>query len=143
MANKLTQNEKNLIRRYLVWCYKTTKESLDRVDRYYTQEVVDHFLLDQLTKTKEFRSEKTPIEFKRLIKSFEDYADNKVMRADRQRFIDDKKKLPHPNYLYLEHRFAAIEKAITKFLGVKELNGIRTAYEEEMTQRILSAREHS
>ena len=28
---QFTQNEKNLIRRYLVWCYKTTKEELDKI----------------------------------------------------------------------------------------------------------------
>jgi len=139
---KLTQNQRNLLRRYLTWCYKTTKEDLDRVERYYTQERVDHFLLNELTKTKEFKSLKTPIEYKRLIKSFEDYVENKVQKADRKKFLDDKKNDINSNFLYLTNRFNAIEKAIINFLGKKELDTIVELYENEMTRRILGAREH-
>ncbi len=127
----------------MVWCYKTTKENIDRIDRYYTQKMVDHFLLDELTKTKEFKSDKTPIEYKRLIKSFEDYVNNKIENADRQKFSDDKKTTFNANYLYLINRLAAIEKAIKHFLGAKNLESIRNSYEEEMTHRILQAKDHT
>lgn len=143
LKSKISGNERNLLRRYLIWCYKTTKENVDRIDRYYTQNLVDHFILDELTKTKEFKSDKTPIEYKRLIKSFEDYAENKVKNADQQKFVNEKKTELTANYLYQTHRFAAIEKAIKHFFGAKELESIKNFYEEEMTSRILQAKDHT
>jgi len=48
--------EKNLLRRYLIWCYKTTKEELDKVDRYFTQDVADAYILKCLRSGKDYRS---------------------------------------------------------------------------------------
>lgn len=49
---KISYSQENLIRSYLIWCYKTTKEDLDRIDRYFTQVLVDRRLLDILLKGK-------------------------------------------------------------------------------------------
>jgi len=47
------------------------------------------------------------------------------------------------DYLYLKNRLTAIEKAIKHFLGPGQMKHIRLLYEQEMTQRILTAREHT
>ena len=66
----LTQKERNLIKRYLVWCYKTTKEELDKIDRYFTQLIADEFILKQLKGTKNYRSSAGRKEYKGLVGQF-------------------------------------------------------------------------
>ncbi|MBU0467950.1 MAG: hypothetical protein KKD07_06965 [Candidatus Omnitrophica bacterium] len=139
---KLKKKEKDLTRRYLIWCYKTTKESLDRIERYYTQIPVDQYLLKQLMGSKDFKSSKTNKKYKNLVNDFEQYIDVKKKNVDAKKFEDLNCKKLDPEYQYLKERFAAIEKAIAHFLGKKELETINSLYEAEMTDRILNAREH-
>jgi len=136
-------NEKVLIRRYLIWCYKTTKEELDRIERYYTQIQVDHFVLSDLRKTEEFNSSKGSVPFREIVGEFEKYIEDKKRNVDQKKFTDDQQRDLSPDYIYLKCRFSALKKAIKHFLGARELNNICSLYEQEMTGRILQAREHS
>lgn len=136
---KLTSNERNLTRRYLIWCYKTTKEELDKVDRYYTQLNVDRFVLEKLRRNKAAGNK----EFLALVDDFSDYMEKKKANVDKKKFTDTQCQALDKDYLYLNHRFFAIEQAIVHFLGRSELKNIADLYEAEMSQRILSAREHS
>lgn len=138
---KLTQNEKDLTRRYLIWCYKTTKEDLDRIDRYYTQLKADAFILDQLIKDSGFFKEDEG--YQALVRDFEKYMAAKKENVDKKKFKDVEKQTLNPNYKYLRNRFTAIEKTIEHFFGTKELTEIGRLYEEEFTKRILEAKEHS
>jgi len=70
MAFKLKSNERNLIRRYLIWCYKATKEDLDKVDRKFTQLRVDYYVSDQLTKGKSARGKNNDKKYAKLIGEF-------------------------------------------------------------------------
>ena len=133
----LDSNQTNLIRRYLIWCYKTTKEDLDRIDRYFTQSVVDDFLLEQLNK----RIDKDDQLSKRIL-DFEDYKNNKLAKAESKKFEDVTAKSLNADYQYLVARMDAIVEAIRHFLGDDGVAEIVGLYEAEMTQRILSAREH-
>ena len=137
---QLTPNEKNLIRRYLVWCYKTTKEDLDRIDRYYTQIQVDHFMLDVLKNDKNDKGGGEA--YSQLVDNFKIYIATKKNNVDGKKFKDVSRQIPTADYLYLKNRFAAIEKAIIYFLGKNEFKNITKLYETEMTRRILEAREH-
>jgi len=142
-SKKLTQDEKNLIRRYLIWCYKTTKEDLDRIDRYFTQLLVDDAIIKDLKSSKEFQGAKSNCkDFKKLVNEFVSYRDKKEEKVLNQKFSNIKEKTFKAEYLYLQKRFAGIQKAIRKFLGPQELVKITNLYEQEMTQRILAAREH-
>ncbi len=138
--SKRLPNEINLIRRYLTWCYKTTKEDLDRIDRYYTQDRADQFILDQLMKDPKFFKEDDA--YQSLVRDFEKYMVTKKENVDKKKFKNIEKKVLDPNYKYLSNRFQAIEKAIQHFLGQKELAKITDLYEQEMTKRILEAKEH-
>ncbi|MCA9398213.1 MAG: hypothetical protein KC618_00575 [Candidatus Omnitrophica bacterium] len=138
VRKKLTPKEKNLTRRYLIWCYKTTKEDLDKIDRYYTQLPVDRFVLDQLKKEKDYKNK----EYRSLVDGFADYMDKKKANVDEKKFSDKKCLHLKTDYLYLKNRFQAIERAIIRFLGKTQLAKIEELYELEMTQRILSARDH-
>jgi len=138
----LTQREKDLMRRYLVWCYKTTKEELDKIDRYFTQLIADDFTLKQLQGTQGYKSS-VDKDYKNLVDQFKLYMDKKESSVLKKKFKDHKRTKLNPDYHYLWSRFAAIEKTIKHFLGVKELAKISLLYEQEMTRRILQAREHA
>ena len=139
---QLTQKEKDLMRRYLVWCYKTTKEELDKIDRYFTQLIADDFILKQLKGTKGYKSSGDG-DYKNLVDQFKIYMDKKELSVLKKKFKDHKRMQLNPDYQYLCDRFSAIEKTIKNYLGVKELTKINLLYEQEMTRRILEAREHT
>ena len=120
-----------MIRRYLLWAYKSTKESFERIERKTTQLSVDGFIFGHLSKNgceipKEFRT----------------YIAQKRKDELQLKYVDDKAKKLHPQYVYLRDRLDAVEAAIKYFLGEKELKGMAKLYEQEFTRRILEAREH-
>ena len=134
MANKLTLEERRLIRRYLVWCYKATKEELDRIDRKFTQLTVDYFILKKLSGKKRISQD---------LDDFKRYIVKKEKDAVGLKFQTKSSPSLQPHYLHLQNRLSAIEKAVIFFIGKKELAGIKTLYEKEMTKRIIEAREHA
>ena len=136
----LTQKEQDLIRRYLIWCYKTTKEELDKIDRYFTQAVVDDYLIERLESLPEYKARGSS--FYRSVADFIQYAREKKAKAEGKKFADPAQATIHPDYQYLKARFEAIEQAICHFFDQKELERIAALYEKETTERILKAREH-
>jgi hypothetical protein len=139
--NVKSQKEINLIRRYLIWCYKTTKEDLDRIDRYFTQLEVDDFILRELKKDKSFLKS-SPEDYAKHVADFAQYMETKKQNVLKKKFSDDKFTKLRSEYLYLHNRFRAIEKAIVYFLGKAQLQKITDLYEAEMSRRILQATEH-
>ena len=139
--NILTSSQRVLIRRYLIWCYKTTKEDLDRIDRYFTQLMVDRKMLASLRKAKMPSDSQT--EYRKKVDDFAAYMKAKGEKVLNQKFAGLKTRRLNPDYWYLQERLQAVESAIKEFLGLKELKRIVVLYEEEMTRRILEAREHS
>lgn len=139
---KFTANEQRLIRRYLVWCYKTTKEELDKIDRYFTQLQIDAFMLKQLTQTDDYQSSAENTTFVDRVDQFREYMRKKETNVLTKKFTEDGKTLDG-GYQYLNARFLAIERAIRHFLGDDSLREITQLYEMEMTRRILEAREHT
>ena len=140
-TKKLTSTQTDLMKRYLLWCYKTTKEELDKIDRYFTQLVADDYILDTLVDSKEYKS-KADKEYKQKVDEFELYMSAKEEKVLKKKYRDVKKGVLDPHYFYLKKRLDAIEKTISHFLGKNELTLIKDLYEEEMTMRILEAREH-
>jgi hypothetical protein len=124
-------SHQNLIRRYLLWAYKSTKESFERVERKTTLLIVDEFILDYFSRN----NYQVPRGFKTYI------ADKRKEQLKLKYAATGRKKL-HPEYVYLRNRLAAIEAAIRYFLGGNELKRIAGLYEAEFTRRILEARDH-
>ncbi len=126
---KLSPAHKALIRRYLVWNYKSTKESFDRLERKTTQLLADDFIL------KEILFKKIPregaVEYKALVDGFKGY-----IKTKKEQPIDQGKRA------YLSARLDAVSSAIRFYLGAKALNEIRADYESEFTRRIWEAKEH-
>ena len=143
MARIESQREKDLTRRYLAWCYKTTKENLDRIDRYFTQLDVDAFVLKRLRESRDYSGAAKNHPYRGLVDQFEEYMGQKKKNVLKKKFTDGKNAKLDPQYQYLKNRCEAIEKAIVSFLGKKELGAIRCLYEEEMTRRIVTATEHT
>ena len=142
-SRKITPEEKRLYRRYLIWCYKTTKEELDRIDRKFTQLHVDEYLLKFLLKKKESFSTGLMPQYKSQIENFKRYMEDKEKGAYAQKFTDKDSQVWQPHYCYLKNRLAAVEKTIKDLLSKKELTAIQESYEVEMTRRIWEAREHT
>ncbi|MBF0385083.1 MAG: hypothetical protein HQL27_04345 [Candidatus Omnitrophica bacterium] len=142
LKKTISSEEKGLIRRYLTWCYKTTKESLDRIDRYFTQHTVDNFMLSELNKGSDYKSRDRNAKYYDLVQSFIFYMDKKYNNALAEKFEDVQHTIETPNYKYLKNRLKAIEKAICHFLGKPELGRINNLYESEMTKRIFESRDH-
>lgn len=139
---KLSSEERTLIRRYLVWCYKTTKEQLDKIDRKTTQLTVDHFVLKELVKNQRIKNTNLS-ELDKKIGDFKKYIQDKKAKENESKYTDSDKRFFQPEYLYLKSRLNAIETAIRHFLGQKALVEIKGLYEKEMTKRILEARDHT
>ncbi len=139
---KLSLNEKRLTRRYLIWCYKTTKEQLDRIDRYFTQLEVDQFVLNELIRFNALEMSQGNTKYKSHIDEFRKYIATKRENVIKQKYVDARQLACQPHYLYLQQRFKALEKAISRILGRKELKKIAELYEHEMTKRILEAKDH-
>ncbi|MCK5579948.1 MAG: hypothetical protein KAJ18_01595 [Candidatus Omnitrophica bacterium] len=140
--SKMTQEENFLTRRYLIWCYKTTKEELDRIDRYFTQLHVDEKVLSSILKSRAPADKEVADQCLRKISGFKKYIKNKKNKVVARKFVDKRKKTLQPDYWYLKTRLNAIEKVIKELFGAKELKVIQGLYEETMTRRILEAREH-
>ena len=141
--NSFNENEQHLTYRYLLWCYKTTKESLERIDRKFTQLEVDYFIRKELKTGLKDPALKGRADYKEQVDKFDQYIDKKEVQAFAEKFLDDKKLSLRPEYIYLSQRLEAITKTIRHFLGNKELKKIISLYEEEFVQRILTAREHT
>ena len=128
-----TDDRKNLKKRYLVWLYKTTKESLDRIERKFTQLEIDRHILGYLKKLDRHKRAGG------FIFDLKTYITNKERDALNLKY--EGKNLKSELY-FLDLKLTAIEKVIKDELGRKGLAEIKSLYEEEMTKRILESREH-
>jgi len=124
---------KNLERRYLIWLYKTAKEAFDRVERKFTQLKIDRIIL------KELMTDRSSRKIAKFIAEFAAYIDKKEKEGLSLKYEGKELK---SDYLFLERKLAAVEKAIVETLGSAGLDEIKSLYEKEMTERILKSTEH-
>jgi hypothetical protein len=134
---KINALHKNLIRRYLLWAYKTTKESFERIERKTTQLLVDDHILNSLRKTGDVTKG-----CQGHVEEFKQYIANKRQDELKLKYTNPKGKALNPDYLYLKNRLTAIEGAVKHFLGASELKKMEALFEEEFTRRILQAKDH-
>ncbi|MCM8770736.1 MAG: hypothetical protein NC936_02580 [Candidatus Omnitrophica bacterium] len=127
------QDTKNLIKRYLLWLYKTTKEAFDKYERKFTQLEVDKSLLKKIEGARGVRGvDKYIEEFRKYVTEKENFCLK----------LKDKGKRIEPEFLWLDIKLSAIEAIIKKYFGAKGLSEIKVLYEKEMQQRILKSMEH-
>ena len=134
------QDEKNLKKRYFIWLYKTAKETFDKYERKFTQVDIDQDILNEMEK--ELLGSYLPHEKEALqkhINDFQKYIEDKEGACSELR--DQGKKI-NPEFIFSEIKLNAVEKVITKELGRRGLEEIRSLYEKEMTTRILKSTEH-
>jgi hypothetical protein len=127
------QDIKNLKKRYLIWLYKTTKETLDKIERKFTQLEIDKFILKELIRLDKDKK------IKKHIREFENYIQNKEKEGLGLKYEFGQLK---PGYCFLVLRLKAIESSIVKELGKNALKEIKALYEKEMSERILRSTEH-
>jgi molecular chaperone GrpE (heat shock protein) len=129
------QDLRNLKKRYLLWLYKTTKEAFDRYERKFTQIDIDKFILAEMEKELEqayLPNEKEAI--KGFINTFIGYVDNKEKACAELR---QGGKKTNAEFLFLDMKLQAVEKAIVRDLGKRALSRIKAMYEQEMAERVL------
>ncbi len=134
------QDIKNLKKRYCIWLYKCAKELFDKYERKFTQIDIDKDILAEMEK--ELLGSYLPHEkdaLQRHINDFQKYIENKEKACSE--FRDQHKKI-NPDFIFSEIKLDAVEKIITKELGRKGLEEIKSLYEKEMTERILKSTEH-
>ena len=134
------KDEKNLRVRYLTWLYKTTKEAFDRYERKFTQIDIDGFVLREMEK--ELKGSYMPQEKKsleKLVNDFRLYISEKEKACLKLKY---KGKKIDPEFIFLDVKLIAIEKAIIKELGQEGLNKIKEAYHQEMIKRIIEEKEN-
>ena len=122
----------SLKKRYLIWFYKQVRESLDKIDRKFTQLEIDQYILEQMRKLDTSKAARNYIE------EFKVYIQNKEKDALGRKYNGKELK---PEYYFLQLKLQAIEKSIEKEFGKKGLEEIEALYEQEMVRRILEERE--
>ena len=125
--------------RYLTWLYKTVKEAFDRYERKFTQLEIDEFVLREMEK--ELKGSYMPQEKKaleKLVNDFRNYIAEKEKSCLKLKY---KGKKIEPEFIFLDVKLNAIEKAIVKEIGQEGLEKIKTAYREEMIKRVLEERQ--
>lgn len=133
------RDEKNLKERYLIWLYKTTKETFDRYERKFTQLEIDESILKEMEKELKgsyMPQEKKPLE--KLVNDFRSYIAEKEKACLKLKY---KGKKIDPEFIFLDIKLESIEKAIIKELGKDGLEKIKAAYQEGMISRILEDKE--
>lgn len=131
MRNAFSTQHKNLIRRYLLWAYFSTRENFERIERKTTQLIVDEYIFDYFTQHK-----------LTIPQEFRAYITDKRKEELKLKFADTAKDKLHPQYTYLKNRLEAIEGAVKHFLGGMELKRFAAIYEKEFTRRIIETKDH-
>ncbi len=131
-----------LTKRYLLWAYKSTRESFERIERKTTQLSVDEFIATRLSKNPLPLKNSDQKEYARLLAEFDAYIATKKSDEIKLKYADASKKKYHPQYVYFLARLTAIEAAIVKMLGKKVLKEFEELFEGEFTRRILESKDH-
>ena len=135
------KDEKSLKTRYLIWLYKTTKEAFDKYERKFTQLKIDEFILLEIEK--ELKEAFLPEEkgaLEKYVNDFRAYIEEKESACLKLKYQG---KHINPEFLFLDIKLQAVEKAIVKDLGSKALEEIKALYEDEMLGRILKSKEEA
>lgn len=133
------KDEKNLKERYLTWLYKMTKEAFDRYERKFTQVEIDEFILKEMEK--ELRGSYLPQEKKaleKLVNDFRNYIAEKEKACLKLKY---KGKKIEPEFIFLDVKLDAIEKAIVSEFGKCALDKMKEDYQQEMLRRIMEQKE--
>jgi uncharacterized protein YdiU (UPF0061 family) len=131
------QDVKNLKKRYFIWLYKNAKSVFDKFERKFTQVDIDKDIL--IGMENELLGSYLPHEkdaLQKYINEFQKYIEDKEKACAELR--DQGKKI-NPEFIFSEMKLDAVEKAITKELGRKGLEEIKSLYEKEMIERILKS----
>lgn len=145
MSKILSQHStysKSLYWRYLLWAYKTTRESFERIERKTTQLVVDESIHKHLQLGCKVLSAKQMERYDQLLAEFVEYMAVKKADETKQKYLDGARRELNPDYVFLKARLHAIEATIVKMFGRRELVKIEKLFNDEFTSRILNAREH-
>lgn len=133
------KDEKSLKKRYLTWLYKNTKEAFDKYERKFTQLEIDEIILAEMRK--ELKGSYLPHEKKALEKAFNDFRNYIAEKEKACLKLKYKGKKVNSDFIFLDAKLQAVEKAIIKELGKEVLDEIMDYYEEECLYRIMSEKE--
>lgn len=125
----------SLYKRYLFWLYKTIREDVDRIDRKFTQLVLDEKIAallerDMASLDKELHQGVGP-----FVEEWKAYIAQKADDARKLKFSES--GLLKFEYVFLRLKLKAVERLIVERLGRRHLNEFRRRLEEAAMQGIL------
>lgn len=134
--SNLSKNERaSLLKRYLLWLYKTTKDECDKIDRKFTQLDIDRNIERILEKSVNACD---PVLKQALLLQLGEWKSYIVGKeADAQRLKFDSSGQLDPHYAFLCLKKEAVERLIVTHFGQKGLCEIRDLYEESSMRKIL------
>ncbi len=135
MMEPSVRDRDSLYKRYLFWLYKTIREDVDRIDRKFTQLVLDEQIAallerDMAPLDKELRQGVGP-----FIEEWKTYIAQKADDARKLKFSES--GFLKFEYVFLRLKLRAVEQLIVKRLGRRHLNEFRRRLEEAAMQGIL------
>lgn len=132
---KASQDDvESLMKRYLFWLYKTTRDELDKIDRKFTQLEIDNEIFKKLKKTVKPLKPEVTQGLDVFLRQWQEYIFGKDSDAQKLKFKEDG-QMDHA-YLFLRLKLQAIEEIICKRFGKKELVLYKRLYEDAAMKRI-------
>ncbi len=125
-----------LIRRYLLWLYKTTKDELDRIDRKFTQLDVDRFISDHFFRILGRLNKKSRDALGPFFREWDAYIDTKEKDAEGLKYVGPEELEAH--YAFLHLKLQAVLLAARRFLGTKSVQEFQRLYEAKAIENILA-----
>ncbi len=134
-SNLSKDDHASLLKRYLLWLYKTTKDACDKIDRKFTQLEIDRQIEKILEKSVDACDPVLKQALVLQLGEWKAYIIGKEADAERLKFDSNGQLDPHYAFLCLKKE--AVERLILMHFGPKGLNQIKDLCEEASIMRIL------
>jgi len=127
---------RGLLRRYLLWMYKTTKDELDRIDRKFTQLDVDRFIAGYFFKISRRLSKRSREALDPFFREWDEYVEVKEKDAQDLKSVGPGEM--EARYAFLHLKLQAVQTAARRYLGPKSVKEFQRLYESKAVERILA-----
>jgi|GEM_PF-244592 len=134
-SNLSKDEHASLLKRYLLWLYKMTKDECDKIDRKFTQLEIDRQIEKILEKSIDACDPALRQALALQLGEWKAYIVGKEADGERLKFDSNGQLDPHYAFLCLKKE--AVERLIVTQFGHKGLREIKDLYEEASRIRIL------
>jgi len=130
------EDEKSLVKRYLFWLYKTTKDETDKIDRKFTQLDIDRRLQKILNIEVSLLNGSLRESIAPFLNDWKEYIFQKESDAQKLKFNEAGQL--DAKYVFLHLKLKAIRHSIELLFGRRGFRQFRKLYEEAAMKGILA-----